>query len=174
MTKARHYYRTTDWEPVEDFFDSQTKYYCNEYVAHVLRQSGTATWKPIRRPSLFPMYRQPLAREWSNADFGIKGWSVKFSPDSSEKYNADQILAIRQPGDVVAGNGHVGIVSDDSNTESMNHYLVYSASSKTGAVELNTWSLQLPDVSKYDNGAKYQEDAKKVVSRYTVRRFDGG
>lgn len=181
VDSARGYEKLTDWAPDYNF-GGDKRYYCNEFVAAVLRAAGGATWEPIKRPTLFPQYREPLADEWSDPDFVIKGWKVIYSPKKAGSYKeyAD-ILNLREPGDVVSGRGHVGIILDeknniddrDGNDVSARHYYAISASAKTGAVEKNAWSSRIPDISKYTNPIQHKKDALAAVARYTVRRFVG-
>ncbi len=178
---ARGYEKLTDWEP-DDNFGGDKRYYCNEFVAAVLRAAGAATWEPIKRPTLFPLYRNPLANEWSDPKFIIKGWKVIYSPNEAGSYKEyGDILNLREPGDVVSGMGHVGIILDEKNNledrkgnyVSARHYYAISASADTGAVEKNAWSSRIPDISKYNNPIQYKKDALTAVARYTVRRFVG-
>lgn len=179
---AMGYVNTTDWEPSKDLFGGQKSYYCNEFVAVVVRKAGGATWLPIERPGPYPRFRDPLASEWQDPSVALRGWIVVHPTDSSRKLTAyRKLLDLRKEGDVVAGGGHVGILSDRRNDAeyrkdsfvSSGHWLAVSASADSGAVELNAWSSRIPDVQRYSNAAQYDKDALSSVSKFTVRRFVG-
>jgi hypothetical protein len=132
-----------------------------------IRESGGATWDKIPRPIGILPDRDPVAAEWADKSFQIRGWDVIFPAD---KLNAEMgyadILRLRAAGDVISDGKHVGIVSDEGE-------MVFSASSITGAVELNGWSFALPRTDMFRNGAEWNEAAREQVSKYTVRRFVG-
>lgn len=155
----------TDWSPGFNIGTLTTGYWCNLFVADVLRDAGAATWKRIPEHVGVHAERDPVAAEWANPHFAISGWTVVFPSANSESLTAAEILALREPGDIVASSEHVGIVSDAKK--------VISASAKTGAVENNDWSYRLPDQKNYHDASKYEADAKKKVMLFTVRRFTG-
>lgn len=166
VDRARFYLKTTNWAPRRSFGPFKEAYYCNVFVADVLREAGAATWDPISRPIGILPDRDPVAREWEDPTFSIKGWTVIFHAGTSFGQNsAQQMLAKRNPGDVVSGTGHVGIVSDEKRT--------LSASSITGAVEHTSWSFLLPDTNGFSSPADWETAAKNNVRKFTVRRFVG-
>lgn len=170
VDRARAYLRSTDWAPRESFGPLEKAFYCNVFVADIAREAGIATWDPIRRTTIIPLFRDPLAQEWQNPNFFIKGWSVIYSEANAKDQSAGQILALRKPGDVVSDGKHCGIVSDDKGSF---RGRVFSASAITGAIELNDWSFRYPDQAGYHSAAEFEAAAKARVSIYTVRRFIG-
>jgi len=159
-----------DWAPTLAWTRSGRNmvFACNEYVAYVLRQSGAATSKPIERNGLFSEFRDPLANEWADTNIEIKGWSVVY-PDKNYQYKPNEILALRQPGDIVAfaGSpmGHVGIVSDHK----FPNECVFSASARTGKVECNRWSMS--DLRGIYRAGEYEKALLKKIGNITVRRL---
>lgn len=171
VDRARYYLNTTDWAPREALRSVDKVYYCNVFVADVAWDVGGHTWDMV--PGSFGGLNEhdPLAADWENPRFKIRGWEVVFEPSMlSERMSPVDIFSYRQPGDVISGGGHMGIMSDDSNSNSK---LVFSASSKTGAVELNEWSFRLPDTRNFKSAAEYNRSAREKASRFTVRRFVG-
>jgi hypothetical protein len=168
---ARYYLRTTDWAPDSAFGLLEKRFYCNIFVADVAREAGGATWDKIARPiGIFPE-RDPVAKEWADSKFNIRGWKMIFDESMvAAGMSASDIFELRQPGDVVSGPpGHVGIVSDDRTSQSR---LTFSAAS-SGAVVLNDWSFRLPDPNSFLSTGGYEEAAITLASRYAVRRFVG-
>lgn len=168
---ARKYLKAGDWAPRRKFGPIKEAYYCNIFVADVAREVGAATWSPITRPVGVLPDRDPLAAEWEDPSFTIKGWQVVFHAGTDFGRNsAQQVLAQREPGDVVSGEGHCGIVADDAPNFRAS---TISASSLTGAVELASWSFRLPDTAKFSTAAEWETAAKNNVRKFTVRRFVG-
>jgi hypothetical protein len=168
---AREYLRAADWAPRKEFGVIPAAYYCNVFVADVCRRAGSATWDPIpgKLGNITP--RDPLAREWEDPGFTIKGWKIIYHPKmQNAPSSASKIFAIREPGDVISGLGHMGIMSDDRSSSAPS---VFSASAVTGAVELNNWSFRVPDPAKFSRALDFENAAFSAASRYTVRRFIG-
>ncbi len=168
VDNARKYVRATNWEPGFSFAHFSYGYYCNIFVADVIRESNGDTWDRIQESVGIIQERDPVAAEWANPNFHIKGWVVVFPTDQTKNLTAKQILALRKAGDVVAtskGSKHVGIISDESKA--------ISASSITGAIEHNNWSWRLPLQSKFSSTNEYENQARQKISTYTVRRFIG-
>lgn len=171
VDRARYYLKTTDWAPTEALLSVEKTYYCNIFVADVAADVGGHTWDMI--PGSFGKLNQhdPLARDWENPEFLIKGWRVIFEPKMVKTgMTATDIFNYRKPGDVISGLGHMGIMSDDTNSGSR---LVFSAASDSGAVVLNDWSFRLPDADKSKTAADYNKAAQDRAARFTVRRFFG-
>lgn len=168
---AREYLRTTDWAPRPEFGVLDKVYYCNVFVADVCRKAGAATWQPIEGRLGALSKRDPVSREWEDPNFSIKGWKVIFHRSmNSNLKSAKDIFELRQPGDVIAGGGHMGILSDDRTDQAPK---VFSASSVTGAIEANDWSYRLPDSKGFNNAIAYNEAAYRAAAKYTIRRFVG-
>lgn len=170
VDKARSYYKTTDWAPEAGYTGISKTYYCNVFVADVCRAVGAATWDKI--PGSLGSFNShdPLARDWENSDFPIKGWTITYHPLLNPKVvNYREIFKLREPGDVISGGGHMGILSDDATSENPK---VYSASAVTGAIEANDWSYRLPDPAT-ETAGEWQDHANRAASRFTVRRFVG-
>jgi hypothetical protein len=175
---ARAHLHETDWAPRRAFGPIPKAYYCNIFVADVAREVGAATWDPIPRPSSLLPDRDPVAREWENPNFALKGWKVVFHADSGfGSATAKQKLLERQPGDVVSGLGHVGIVSDDPGNFVGRTFSAAggddSPGSTPGSVVLNNWSFRLPSQDHFDSPLEYENAAKNNVRKFTVRRFVG-
>jgi hypothetical protein len=171
VDKARSYYHTTDWAPGPGLTGIGKSYYCNVFVADVCRAVGGATWDKI--PGSFGTLNShdPLARDWEDPDFKIKGWEIIYHPRlKPQVVSYSAIFKLREPGDVISGLGHMGILSDNSTSENPK---VYSASAVTGAIEANDWSYRLPDTNSVRDAGQWQETANRVASRFTVRRFVG-
>ena len=185
VDKARGHLRETDWAPSSAFGPIQKAYFCNIFVADVAREAGGATWSPITRSGVLRSYPDPLAREWESPDFPIKGWKVVFHSKSDfGSATAKEKLLERRPGDVVAGLGHVGIVSElggqcigkvisaATENESMNGCA--SDAKITGAAVIeNDFSFRLPSTNNFDSAQKWENASKENVRKFTVRRFVG-
>jgi len=167
---ARSYLKTTNWAPRPQIGPLEKAFYCNVFVADVCEEADAATWVPIAGTLGKLNPRPPLAGEWENPGFAIRGWQVIYHPSSSHAKNAAEIFALRSPGDVIAGGGHVGIMSDDRTSSAPK---VYSASAITGAVEASDWSFRLPPQSNFSSGAAYDAATIASAKRFTVRRFVG-
>jgi len=46
-------------------------------------------------------------------------------------------------------------------------------SPKGGRVERSYWSFGMPDATEYGSGATFEQAAKAMVAKFTVRRFAG-
>ena len=122
--------------------------------------------------------RDPVAKEWQDPDFVIRGWSVVFHSKSDfGARTAKQMLLERKPGDIVSGGGHVGIVSDDPAGSVGRAFSAASGSDAPealpAAVVLSAWSFRLPNANNFASAADYEEAAKNNVRKFTVRRFVG-
>jgi hypothetical protein len=171
VDRARYYLKASNWAPSAPLLSVDKVYYCNIFVADVASDAGGHTWDMI--PGSFGSLNQhdPLAADWENPSFPIKGWRVVFHAGMlKDRMSPTDIFSYRQPGDVISGGGHMGIMSDDTTSQSK---LVFSASAKTGAVELNDWSFRLPDQDSFKSAADYNKSAREKASRFTVHRFVG-
>jgi hypothetical protein len=171
VDKARSYYKASDWAPRSEFGPLNKAYYCNVFVADVCREVGAASWDRV--PGLLGILtsRDPLAHEWEDPNFYIRGWEVVYhSKLVPEAKDHAAIFNLRKPGDVISGGGHMGILSDDRTSENPK---VFSASAITGAVEANDWSYRLPNPANFKNASEWGEAAYIRASIFTVRRFIG-
>jgi hypothetical protein len=165
---ALNHLHETDWAPGTSVRMLGKGYWCNLFVADVLREAGAATWPAIHERVGVSPTRDPVAREWADPKFELKGWKVIYPLPSQTSLRYPDILALRQSGDVVAGGGHVGILCLISEAKK-----AISVSSMTGAVEHNNWSFRLPDQSGFRSAAEWEQAAKNMLGRFTVRRFVG-
>ncbi len=171
VDRARYYLKTTDWAPTEAVGEVEKRYYCNVFVADVASDVGGRTWDLISGSFGRLNQHDPLAADWENPRFRISGWEVAFDASKlGHGMSASDVFEFRQPGDVISGGGHMGIMSDDRSSESR---LVFSASAETGKVELNDWSFRLPNTDSFRSAAEYSRSAAEKASRFTVRRFVG-
>jgi hypothetical protein len=162
VSHARSYVAAKKWTPPPEL-ESDKERYAGLFVADVLREAGAAPWQPVRAGA---STKDPSASEWADPAFEIKGWTVVFAPDKAEELTARQILGLyRKPGDVVARINRVGIVLDERHT--------ISVSPASGRVERSYWGFELPDATEYDSGAKFEQNAKAMATKFTVRRFTG-
>ena len=70
---ARKYLHITDWAPREAFGPIPKAFYCNVFVADVIRESGGATWDKIERPiGIYHRDRDPVAAEWASLSGVVK------------------------------------------------------------------------------------------------------
>lgn len=169
---AREHLGEKDWAPKEPLLFGNTSYYCNQFVADVAREAGTATWDRIPPAGVLHTARDPLAKEWGDPNFVIKGWTVIFHPGmDTSKMTAKHILELRRPGDVVSGGGHMGIVSDEP-ASFLGRTFSAGALNKKQIVE-NDWSFRMPDQNNFKSAEEYEKAAKEQVQRFTVRRFVG-
>lgn len=166
VASARAHLKSGDWAPGFNLRTLTTGYWCNLFVADVLREAGGATWDPIKDPVGVRPTRDPVAKEWADAQVALTGWIVVVPAPGTDNKTAKELLAMRRPGDVVSNGTHVGIVSDERG-------IAISASSQTGGVEKNDWSFRLPDASGFSSATAYEQAARKTVLTYTVRRFEG-
>jgi len=175
VDNARNHLHETNWAPRRAFGPIPKAYYCNIFVADVARESGGATWDPISRPSPLLPDRDPVAREWEDPTFVIKGWTVIFHAGGSfGNVTAEGKLKERQPGDIISGGGHVGIVSQVGGTfRGQTISAAADTDSQPGSVVENDWSFRLPDSSKFHSALEWENAAKNNVRKYTVRRFAG-
>jgi hypothetical protein len=140
-------------------------------VADVASDVGGHTWDMVPGSLGALNKHDPLAADWENPSFAIKGWRIVFEAGMlKDSMSASDVFGLRQPGDVISGGGHMGIMSDDVSSQSK---LVFSASATTGAVELNDWSFRLPDSASFKSAGEYNKSAREKASRFTVRRFVG-
>src|SRR5690349_13904934 len=89
--KALNYVRTTNWAPGPSLRHLATGFWCNIFVADVLTEAGAATWEPIREPLGVSPTRPPVAAEWANPGFAIRGWSVIYPTSATTALSATQI-----------------------------------------------------------------------------------
>lgn len=164
---ARRYYRTTDWAPGFTWLGNKA-YFCNEFVSDVAEEAGAKTWNPIERESPFPLFREPLAREWADRSVKIRGWNVVFDRSMKNQFGSySGIFSLRRAGDIISNGDHVGIISDEPN--STGNLLVFSASGleeDNGAIVLNDFGSRIKDTYT-------SEDALAYASAHTIRRFVG-
>lgn len=164
--KARSHLREADWAPGLHFSAMTTGYWCNLFVADVLREAGAATWDPIHERVGINPTRDPVAKEWADPNHTIAGWTVVFPTQETTDLSVAEILALRRSGDVVSSGQHVGIVADE-------RHKTIQASATDGAVKLSDWSFELPHAEGFRSAAEYEAAAKKKVRAFTVRRFFG-
>ena len=170
VDRARYYLKASNWAPSKPLLGVEKRFYCNIFVADVASDVGGHTWDMV--PGSFGSLNQhdPLAADWENPHFPIKGWKVVFEAGMlKDSMSPSDIFGFRQPGDVISGGGHMGIMSDDRSSQSK---LVFSASASTGAIELNDWSFRFPG-SDGKTAAQFDKAARDKASRFTVRRFAG-
>lgn len=185
VDKARSHLRETDWAPSSSFGPIQKSYFCNIFVADVAREAKCATWNPIMRSGVLRSYPDPLAREWEDPDFQIKGWIVVFHAKADfGTATAKEMLMKRRPGDVVAGLGHVGIVSEvggrcigkvtsaATENESANGCASDAQHSNAAVIE-NDFSFRLPKTDGFSSPQDWENAAKQNVGKFTIRRFIG-
>ena len=179
VDKARGHLHETDWAPRKELGAIPAAYFCNIFVADIARDSGTATWDPISRQDGIRT-RDPLAREWEDPKFSIKGWSIVFNSGSSfANKSAKQTLLERKPGDVVSGLGHVGIVSqvgpmgEGSLGKTISASAIQENSATLPSVVENDWSFRLPRQDQFKSPADWEKAAQNDVRKFTVRRFVG-
>lgn len=182
---ARDYWGLTDWEPRERFFSNNKSTFCNVFVGEVIEEAGKKTWAPIRRTGtwLDRTWEYPVAKEWADHRYEIKGWKVVFHSGMANQFkSAQDILELRKPGDVVSGGGHMGIVSDDPRGSSPPRYAIFSASSlpkAQGRVVLNHWSTYDAGVEELFNTPIVSNPGNLIdrelqwIAKFTVRRYEG-
>jgi len=162
VSQARSYVDGTAWTPPGAIAPADIEQYKGLFIADVLRKAGAAPWQPGAAAPV----GDPTPSQWADPSFEIKGWTVVFAPDKAEGLTARQILGLyRKPGDVVAQDNRVGIVVDERHT--------ISVSPKGGRVERSYWSFGMPDATEYGSGATFEQAAKAMVAKFTVRRFAG-
>jgi hypothetical protein len=171
VDRARGYLKASNWAPAKPLLAVEKRFYCNIFVADVASAAGGHTWDMVPGSLGSLNEHDPLAADWENPRFSIKGWSMVFEAGMlKDDMSPADIFGYRHPGDVISGGGHMGIMSDDTNSQSK---LVFSASATTGAVELNEWSFRLPNPDTSKSAAEYNKSARDKASRFTVRRFVG-
>jgi hypothetical protein len=156
------------------------KYLCNFYVADTIEMAG------LPRPLIGG--RTPSASDWGNPIKVIRGFEIVYPTPETSDLSAEQIMALRRPGDVISSGSHVGVVEYDSKTISavathrvnrvplpieLQPSVPTRDLDEFGAVRSTDFGWPRPTPAD-KSAAAWEDRAKNHLRHFVVRRYVGG